>query len=85
MIDHETTWSEVKEGHTIRDKNGKLWYVYICAGFDAATDKIYWWLEDMDGVEVKVPAPPDDRPVSIVIMTTKEILEHRLGAKEVSS
>ena len=58
----DATWEDVNEGDYIQDKNGKWWRVYV---FEANGAHPEVWLEDKDGVEVKIEIPLALTPVKM--------------------
>lgn len=60
MIARQGVWKDVWVGAYVEDKTGRIWKVedLIFAGPTAK-------LRDKNGVEGKIPWPPDDTPVTI--------------------
>lgn len=81
MIKHPALWEDVRPGHYIEDKNGKVWLV----------DEMTWTathqtaeLVDWQGKRGKVPQTDPLKPVVILILDQQEIVQHTLSATEVT-
>lgn len=70
------TWEDVQEGFNIEDKTGRVWRVT-----DFEPDAVHMVSGEKKG---KIALPPALTPVTIVVLSTTELLELELGAKEVS-
>jgi len=88
MIEHAATWKSVEIGHYIQDKKDNAWRVTEFSFGSPNADLIVGvdvHLAGADGKVGRIARPDESVPVTILILNTQELLEHELGAKEVSS
>lgn len=84
MIKVDGEWWQVQPGHYILDKTGALWRVsdIEVTSFVQTEDVVH--LAGAGDKMGRISRPKSDTPVTLVILSTAELLEHELGAKEVS-
>ena len=70
------TWEDVQQGFYVEDKSGRTWRIT-----DFEPDAVHMISGEKVG---KIPLPAALTPVTIVVLSTTELLEQELGAKEVS-
>jgi hypothetical protein len=70
------TWEDVQPGYNIEDKTGRVWRVT-----EFEPDAVHMVSGEKKG---RIPLPAALAPVTIVVLSIKELLELELGAKEVS-
>ena len=76
MTKFPATWEDVQPGYHIEDKTGRVWRVT-----EFEPDAVHMVSGERTG---KIPLPNALAPVTIVVLSTQELLEQELGAKEVS-
>lgn len=75
-MDIPATWEDVQPGYFIKDKTGRIWRV---------TEFEPNWVHMVSGEKVgRIALPGALAPVTIVVLSTTELLELELGAKEAS-
>ena len=78
-----STWEDVQPGYYIEDKTGRIWRVTDFEPVGPNDEESY--VHMVSGEKLgKIPLPQPLAPVTIVVLSTKEMLEQELGAKEVS-
>jgi hypothetical protein len=70
-----STWEDVQPGYYIEDKTGRLWRVT-----EFEPDAVHMVSGEKIG---KIPLPPALTSVTIVVLSTEELLQQELEAKEV--
>lgn len=76
MIEHQATWEDVQVGHHIKDKTGRVWRV---TEFDA--DGVCMESGEKKGA---IALPAALAPVTIVILSTTEMVEFELDGTEIT-
>jgi hypothetical protein len=77
------TWEDVQPGYYIEDKTFRIWRVTDFEPVGPNDEEAYVHMVSGEK-KGRIPLPQPLTPVTIVVLSTQELLELELGAKEAS-
>jgi hypothetical protein len=85
VIEHQATWEDVAGGHNIKDKTGRVWRVVEFESTGKNPPESTHFVHMVSGVKKgKILLPPALTPVTIVILSTIELVELELDGTEIT-